>query len=144
MYCYGLAIPLSFIYKAWPSLVKIDLSWNEAIRAGFETRESLCANVLYQFVAEMLEDMLENNTTFVLPTKTKKSTIHMKKMDGECLQDMIKRGSAKHLDLLRANFTTYRPYLFLNDGRLRSVPIHTLTKYTNRLDEKVNEGKKYC
>lgn len=105
----------------------------------------LCSRIFAECFYMILEDMLENNITFTLPLGKMHAEIHMKKIDGERLSHWKKSGGFKKLDFLKSQFVAYRPFFFMHtNNRTREIPIYTTVDYANRLDEKVNNGGKYC
>ena len=108
-------------------------------------KTALCAKVLRESMNVILEDMLENNTTFELPTGKKRADLHMRIVQGEEFQKAKQNGAYKDIDFLKSYFTAYQPCLYMySNNRTRIKPIYTSRKYQKRLADKVNNGMKYC
>lgn len=113
---------------------------------GNEHRDMLVKKIFRECVRLILNDVIDNNVTFELPTGSRKCDIHMKKVQDEEFKNLRKSGKWKDVDLLESNFTGYELGLFMY-GYNR--PPRTKTIYVNKdLKDKItkytNEGKQYC
>lgn len=148
MYTTGAAFSLPSLFER-DSAKQLHLKFLEAVKIlGFNkvgARDLLCAKVFAECFYMILEDMLENNITFTLPLGKKHAEIHMKRISGKQFQCGMKGRKFKDIDFLKTQFVAYRPYFFMHtNNRDREKQIYTTIDYRKRLDEKVNNGKKYC
>lgn len=112
---------------------------------GDRHKTALCAKVMRESMKIILDDILENNVTFELPTGRKKADIHMKTVTGEDFKKARQNGGFKGIDFLKSYFTGYRPCFYMySNNRTRVKPIHMSVDYTKRLADKINNGMKYC
>lgn len=95
-------------------------------------------------IALVLDDIIENNVIFQLPTKSKKSEIRMKRYEGDKFIECRKHGKFSNVNFLTSNFTGYQLELWLQTaGVMRSKPIYLNGKRKDRITELTNQGKSY-
>ncbi len=109
-----------------------------------QSREELFGRILTYCFYLIILDMIENNTTFVLPTKNKDANIYVKQFTGETFKDKYRRGKFKGIDFLNSNFTGYQIYFqYEYKGGRREKPIYINSKLKDVFYKKINEGKQY-
>ena len=98
----------------------------------------------------VLNDIVENNATFVLPKLGYYGgEIHMEPIKGKEFERLKAKGKFKNIDFLETMFTGYQMYLYLNGKRdnflhRRKFPIYMGRFYRDKLTKYTNEGKNYC
>lgn len=98
----------------------------------------------------ILNDIIENNTSFKLPSiGYLKGEIHFEPIKGEEFKKLRAKGKFSGIDFLETLFTGYQLYLFLHGKRDSSLsgrkyPIYISNFYKEKLETLVNEGKTYC
>lgn len=93
----------------------------------------------------VINDCIDNNVTFNLPTNKKKSWICMKKFSDEEFKKVRKNGKFRDVDFLESNFTGYQ--LALNQdykGQTKQTLLYLNKKLKDKITEYTNAGKQYC
>ena len=94
----------------------------------------------------VLEDVVENNATFILPTGRKKSNICMDHIDKEQFIHARKNGKCMNIDFLKSNYKMYFPKINLTDMRnmsMKSYPIVAPKDITDKIIEYTNKGRRF-
>lgn len=97
----------------------------------------------------ILNDIIENNNTFKLPSLGYwKGEIHFEPVTGEEFERLRAKGKFSGIDFLETFFTGYQLYLYLsgkNDNFFsrRKFPIYMSKLYKEKLEDYVNNGKVY-
>ena len=94
----------------------------------------------------VLNDIIDNNVTFQLPTGSRKSDIYMSRVSGENFTKARQNGKFQEVDFLTSNFSGYQLTLNMYDinGKpTRSKPIYLNKKYKNKIINYTNQGKQY-
>lgn len=108
-------------------------------------REDLVQKIFKESVKMVINDVIENNVTFQLPTGAKKADIHMQKFQDEEFIKARSNGKFPHVDFLSSFFTGYELGFYIyGDGNVRVKPIHVNKELRNKLIEYTNKGKQYC
>ena len=98
----------------------------------------------------IINDIIENNNTFQLPSLGHYGgTIHFEAVTGSEFERLRAKGKFSGIDFLETLFTGYQLYLFLHGKRdnflaRRKFPIYISKFYKDKLENLVNNGKKYC
>ena len=101
-------------------------------------------------VEVILNDIIENNSTFQLPSLGYYGgEIHFEPVTGEEFKRLRAKGKFSGIDFLETLFTGYQLYLFLHGKRdrflpTRKYPIYISKFYKDKLVNLVNQGKTYC
>ena len=93
----------------------------------------------------IINDCIDKNVTFNLPTNKKKSWICMKKFSDEEFKKVRKNGKFRDVDFLESNFTGY--HLALNQdykGQTKQTLLYLNKKLKDKITEYTNAGKQYC
>ena len=130
---------MNFPYK------KLSITCNECkqINGDFH-RDILVKQIFRECLKIVLNDVIDNNVTFWLPTGAKKCNIHMKKIEGNSFKNLRKAGKWKDLDLIAASFTGYELGLFMygvRDPRIKTIYVNKNLK--DKITNNVNNGMQY-
>lgn len=94
----------------------------------------------------VLNDIIDNNITFQLPTGSRKSDIHVRRISGKEFVRARQNGKFQDVDFLSSNFSGNQLVLNMYDREgkpTRIKPIYLNKEYKNRLTEYTNQGKQY-
>ncbi|MBQ8132588.1 MAG: hypothetical protein IJ193_08865 [Bacilli bacterium] len=105
----------------------------------------LFAKVFLYYMFFVLLDIIENNTTFVLPLKgNRHAMIHVKVFDGDKFQKLYSRGKFMGIDFLSSLFKGYQLFFAYNyRGGERDKPIYINDKMKQLFYSYINSGKVY-
>ena len=107
-------------------------------------KKELCAKILTYCFYLIIFDIIENNATFVLPTKNKTSNLFVKQFSGDTFKRMYQKGKFLGIDFLNSNFKGYQIYFqYAYKGGIREKPIYISSKLKELFYSKINEGKQY-
>ena len=109
-------------------------------------KRSLSASIFTKGMQLIIEDIIENNTYFLLPTLgSNESYLYMKKTSGADFKNAFKKGKWNDIDFLTSNFTGYQLALSVKSPKRpeKEKPIYLGYKYKDRITELTNEGKRY-
>ena len=105
-------------------------------------------NDIFLYSMELIfNDIIENNVTFVLPTRSRKADIHMHRFTDRVFQRGRKAGKWRDIDYLASYFSGYQMVLTMynREGKpARQKPIYVDKRFNAKITEKVNQGKQYC
>lgn len=107
--------------------------------------KELCSQIFTYFFYLVILDIIENNVTFVLPTRgIRKSYISVRCIEGEAFRNMYRKGCFSGIDFLNSNFKGYRLMLDLNStSGNRQKDLYIDSKMKKMFYDKINEGKVY-
>ena len=111
---------------------------------GNPHRDLLVKQVFRECVKVVLNDIIDNNVTFWLPTGAKKCNIHMKRVDGEAFKNLRKAGKWRDVNLLSSSFTGYELGLFMygvRDPRVKTIYVNKHLK--DKITQNTNKGMRY-
>ena len=109
-------------------------------------KRSLSASIFTKGMQLIVEDIIENNVHFLLPTLgTTESYIYMKKTSGNDFKRAFKRGKWRDIDFLTSNFTGYQLAMSVKSKKRpeKEKLIYLGYKHKDRITELTNEGKRY-
>lgn len=109
-------------------------------------KRSLSASIFNKGMQLIIEDIIENNVHFLLPTLgSTEAYLHMDKTSGESFKRAVKRGKWKDVDFLTSNFTGYQLALSVKSKKRpeKKKSIYLGYKHKDRITELTNEGKRY-
>ena len=109
-------------------------------------KRSLSASIFSKGMQLIIEDIIENNVHFLLPTLgSTESYLYMKKTSGNDFRRAFKKGKWKDIDFLTSNFTGYQLSLLVKSKKRpeKEKPIYLGYKHKDRITELTNEGKRY-
>lgn len=109
-------------------------------------KRSLSASIFAKGMQLIIEDIIENNVHFLLPTLGQnESYLYMKKTSGNDFKRAFKKGKWKDVDFLTSNFTGYQLALSIKSKKRpeKLKSIYLGYKHKDRITELTNEGKRY-
>ena len=125
--------------------LKIDYYTVKKIYSDGDKR-SLSASIFTKGMQLIIEDIIENNVHFLLPTLgSNESYLYMKKTSGKDFKNAFKKGKWNDVDFLTSNFTGYQLALSVKSPKRpeKEKPIYLGYKHKDRITELTNEGKRY-
>lgn len=125
--------------------LKIDYDTIKKIYSDGDKR-SLSASIFTKGMQLIIEDIIENNTQFLLPALgSNESYLYMKKTQGKDFKNAFKNGKWNDVDFLNSNFTGYQLALSIKSKKRpeKEKPIYLGYKHKNRITELTNKGKRY-
>lgn len=131
-----------FPYEKYKSLIT---KWKT-----FSERRKLVKQVFREGLHLILNDLIENNVTFKLPSLgVQGGEIHFEAISGEEFERVRKKGKFKDIDFLESLFTGYQLYLYMHTRRdnflsAKKTPIYISGEFKRKLIEYTNNGKTYC
>ena len=109
-------------------------------------KRSLSASIFSKGMQLIIEDVIENNVHFLLPTLgSSESHIYMKKVSGNDFRRAFKNGKWCDVDFLTSNFAGYQLALNVKSNKRpeKEKSIYLGYKHKDRITELTNEGKRY-
>lgn len=111
----------------------------------FRCLEEFISAVFLYYMYFVLMDIIENNTTFVLPLRgNRHAYIHVKVFDGDEFQRLYAGGKFIGIDFLSSLFKGYQLFFSYNyRGGERQKPIYINNKIKELFYSYINSGKEY-
>ena len=109
-------------------------------------KRSLSASIFNKGMQLIVEDIIENNVHFLLPTMgNNEAYLYMKKTSGNNFKNAVKNGKWQDVDFLTSNFAGYQLALSVKSKKRpeKEKPIYLGYKHKDRITELTNEGKRY-
>ena len=125
--------------------LKIDYDTVRKIYSDGDKR-SLSASIFTKGMQLIIEDIIENNTYFLLPTAgSNEAYLYMNKTSGNNFKKAVKHGKWRDVDFLTSNFTGYQLSLKTKSSKRpeKEKTIYLDYKHKDRITELTNEGKRY-
>ena len=125
--------------------LKMDYDTVRSIYSDGDKR-SLSASIFTKGMQLIIEDIIENNVHFLLPTLgSSEAYLYMNKTSGNDFKKAFKRGKWKDVDFLTSNFTGYQLSLKVKSSKRpeKDKSIYLGYKHKDRITELTNEGKRY-
>lgn len=143
-YAVGYAVCLKDLYKTFNfKKLKIPSKICEKI-IGSRHKEILAEQVMKSCIKLVLDDVIENNTTFHLPTRKRNAEIKMRRVSDESFAKARRNGKWLDVDFLASNFTGYQMvFRFAQQQIMIEKPIYLDPQNKNRITEHTNNGKQY-
>ena len=143
-YAVGYALSASDLFRKFSGRrMKMKASECEAILKN-RNKDIIAKRVFREAVKMIIEDIIENNNTFLLPTSSKKASLYMKKFSGEDFIRRRKKGRWKKVDFYESIYTAYQIYLrYQVKGVIKEKPVYLDPIHRDRIDELTNQGKQY-
>lgn len=122
-----------------------DIYLNDTYCEQWEDKRKLAAYVFSQCLYEVLLDIIENNSIFVLPLRGKDfAEIFMKTIDGDTFKKMYNGGSFQRIDYVKSQFSGNRLMLGMSrKSRQVDKCIYVDIQLQKKIDEYTNQGRKY-
>ena len=143
-YATGCAFNMDEMFMNFP-YKKLKLTCEDCRKInGNPHRSLLVKQVFRECFKIVINDIINNNITFWLPTGAKKCNIHMKKTQGKDFQNLRKSGKWKDIDILESNFTGYELAFYMYGKTLPRVkPIYLNKELKNKIIKNTNNGIQY-
>lgn len=109
-------------------------------------KRSLSASIFTKGMQLIIEDIIENNVHFLLPTAgSNEAYLYMKKTSGNDFRKAFKNGKWRDIDFLTSNFTGYQLALTTKSKKRpeKEKSIYLGYKHKDRISELTNQGKRY-
>lgn len=110
-------------------------------------KDRLVKRVFKDALYLILNDIIDNNVTFQLPTGGIRSEIHVNNYEGEDFIKARQRGKWSDVDFIESSFTGNQLVLDMygkKNGIRRRKPIYVDRRLKNKITENTNNGKRYC
>jgi hypothetical protein len=108
-------------------------------------RDILVKKIFRAGMKYVLNDIVENNNTFVLPTGSKRAEIHVRRTSGEQFKKLRINGKWQDVDLFSSHFSGNELVLEMyGSGRCRTKPIYVDKNIKDKITENTNKGMQYC
>lgn len=113
---------------------------------GDAHRNKLAEKIFKENFKLIINDIIDNNVTFQLPTGSRKCDIHMQTYSGDDFKHLRRSGKWKHVDFLKSLFTGNQLALFMYSPKRppRIKNIYVNKELQKKIDEYTNNGKTYC
>lgn len=143
-YAVGYAIGLKDLFKTFNfKKLKIPTKVCEKI-VGNRHKEVLADQVMKSCIKLVLDDVIDNNTTFHLPTGKRNAEIKMRSVTDENFAKARRNGKWRDVDFLASNFTGYQiVFRFVQQQVSIEKPIYLNPENRDRITEYTNNGKQY-
>lgn len=125
--------------------LKIDYDTVKDIYSDGDKR-ALSASIFTKGMQLIIEDIIENNVHFLLPTLgSNEAYLYMNKTSGNDFKNAVKRGKWRDVDFLTSNFTGYQLALSVKSPKRpeKEKSIYLGYKHKDRITELTNDGKRY-
>lgn len=143
-YSTGCAFNLSEMLINFP-FKKLKITCEECKRInGDPHKDALVKQIFRECLKLVLNDVIDNNITFWLPTGAKKCNIHMKRVKGEAFKNLRKAGKWQDVDFLESYFTGYELSLYIYrrvSPKIKTIYVNKAFK--NKITENTNKGIQY-
>lgn len=124
---------------------KLKLTCAQCVKSiGDAHRDRTVKKIFRECIKLVIEDVIENNVTFWLPTGSRKCNIHMMRTTGDDFKNLRRHGKWRDVDLLSSYFTGYQLGFFMYGNRTpRTKRIYLNKYYKDRITEYTNQGRGY-
>lgn len=131
---------MNFPYK------KLQLTCEDCKRINKKRdRDVLVKKIFRDCVKVILNDIIDNNVTFILPTNRGEADIHVRRTHGENFKKATKRGKWKNVDILSSNFSGNELVLNMKHKVfIKEKVIYVDNKLKSKITKNTNSGMQYC
>lgn len=143
-YATGYAMNIDELFMSFPTskMVLTSKACEELI--GNRHKENIAKSIFKSAINMVLEDIIENNATFTLPTKSKRAELFMKRFNREEFSKARRNGKWSKVDFLTSNFCAYQiVFKFQSQGVMREKLVYLDSKHRDLITEYTNQGKQY-
>lgn len=143
-YALGHAMNIDEIFISFPTKkMKLTAKACEEM-IGNRHKEVIAKKIFKSALNMVIEDIIENNATFVLPTKSRKSELRMNRFNRDVFSAARRNGKWGDVDFLASEFTAYQMVLDLQSkGVMRQKLVYLDPVHRDRITELTNQGKQY-
>lgn len=143
-YSVGCAFNTDELFMNFP-FKKLSLTCEDCQKInGNPHRDALVKQVFRECLKLVLNDIIDYNVTFNLPTGAKKCNIHMKRVRGEAFKNLRRVGKWSDVDILESNFTGYEIGFYMYgkvSPRIKNVYVNKALK--DKITANTNKGMQY-
>lgn len=142
----GAALNLVELFINYPTK-KLKMSCEQCKKlTGDAHREKLAQKIFKESFKLVINDVIENNITFQLPTGSRKCDIHMQTIKGDRFKSLRRSGKFGNIDFLKSLFSANQLGLFMYSPKrpLRVKNIYVNKELKDKIDNYTNSGKTYC
>lgn len=142
----GCALNVSHLFINFPfKKLKINCKKCQEI-TGNPHRDLLAQKIWRENFKLIINDVIDNNVTFQLPTGSRKCDIHMQTFSGDQFKNLRRSGKWRNVDFLKSLFTGNQLGLFMYSPKRppRIKNIYVDKKLQKKIDDYTNNGKTYC
>lgn len=112
---------------------------------GNRHKEQIAKQVFKACVGMVIDDVINDNVTFKLPTRARQSEICMKRYDRDEFIKCRQNGKFSDVDFLQSNFTGHQLcFNYQQAGVMRQKLIYLDSNNKQKITDNTNKGKKYC
>lgn len=105
----------------------------------------ICARILGYCLTLIINDIIDNNITFIFPTGKKYAELCMVRTSKEDFARIRKAGYDQDVDFLETNFTTYRmQFRWMGSKIMHTKPCYFNKSIKAKMIENINNGMVYC
>lgn len=111
-----------------------------------QDKRNLAASIFGKSVQLVINDIIENNTHFQLPTLGRtQSFLYMDRTNGKAFKKAFKNGKWNDIDFINSNFNGYQIVLSIQSQKRlpRKKNIYLSPKDKQRITDYTNNGKQY-
>lgn len=143
-YATGYAINIDELFLSFPTQkMKLTAKACEEL-IGNRHKEVIAKKIFKSAISLVLEDIIENNATFILPTRVKKADLHMKRFDRNKFSKARRNGKWNKVDFLASNFCAYQiVFNFQSQGVMREKLIYLDPEHRDKITDYTNQGRQY-
>lgn len=144
MYATGYAFNTKELFLNFPT-DKLKITSEECSKInGDKHKKTLSEQIFLASAAMIIDDIIDNNATFRLPTRSKKAELGIKTFNREEFTKCRQNGKFKEVNFLNSNFCGYQMnFKFQSAGVMREKLVYLDPAHKNRLTDNVNKGKSY-
>lgn len=143
-YATGYAMNIDELFLSFPTS-KMTISTKSCEELiGNRHKELIAKKIFKSAISMVLEDIIENNATFILPTKSKKAELCMKRFGRNDFAKARRNGKWSKVDFLTSNFCAYQVvFRFQSQGVIREKLIYLDPEHRDKITDYTNKGKQY-
>lgn len=144
-YATGCAFNMDDMFMNFP-YKKLEITCEECKKINNDAhRQALVKKIFRECYKLVLNDIIDNNVTFELPTGARPSHIHMRRTTGDAFQRARKYGKWKEVDFLESLFSGYELVFNMYGKKYqRTKNIYVDKKLKKKITDNTNKGMSYC
>lgn len=111
---------------------------------GNRNKEVIAKAIFKHSIKLVLDDIINNNVTFDLPTNKRKAELKMLRTTGENFATARRNGKWLNVDFLASNFAGYQVgFTFQSKGVMRTKLVYLNSANRDMITANTNNGKQY-
>ena len=143
-YATGYAMNIDELFLSFPTqkMILTAKACEELI--GNRHKETIAKMIFKSAINMVLQDIIENNATFTLPTKSRKAELYMKRFGRQEFSKARRNGKWSKVDFLTSNFCAYQiVFRFQSQGVMREKLIYLDPEHRDKITDYTNQRKQY-